>query len=979
MTIAVGIKLGPYEILERIGAGGMGEVWKARDTRLGRIVAIKKVKEQHSERFKQEARSIAALNHPNICQLHDIGPDYLVLEYVEGKPLSSPLAEQEAVKVAIQIATALEEAHLQGIIHRDLKPSNIMVTDRGAVKLLDFGLAKLYEQDASISNATTADYPATQAGAVIGTVAYMSPEQAQGQPADVRSDIFSFGLVLYELLSGRRAFTGDSNYRIMNALVKEEPPALHVCPSLKNILRRCLAKQPSERYQTASEFKTALEQVLEEMQSGDSGHAVDFKLLWRQARRARIFIPGLLILLALGGLAAWSVFRNMRTRWAREYALQEITRLVDSRNYSAAYALALQAERYVPADPQLVKLWPEMSARVTVHTSPPGADVYLKEYSAIKGEWQYLGRSPFEAVRIPMGYYRWKIEKTGFMSVHVANPASNAGQSRDINLTLYKEGGAPQAMVSVPAGSFSTLLVGIGFLGPVTLGDYWIDKFEVTNREFKKFVEQGGYQKQEYWKNAFVKDGRILTWKQAMVEFRDATGRPGPAFWQAGGYPSSQEDFPVTGVSWYEAAAYAEFAGKRLPTLYDWYKAARVAAAPYTIPVSNFGGNGPARVGEYQGVGPFGTYDMAGNVKEWCWNEDRGKRYILGGSWNQPSYLFSFSESRDPFDRSSLNGFRCVKYAKSGLSPALAASIPRQFRDFYKESPVSDEIFRVYESLYSYDWTELNPVIGSEDDTSPFWRAQKITFNAAYGNERIIAHLFLPKNKPAPFQTVIFFPGSNSVFERSSPAVYYVKSLDFLIKSGRAVLFPVYKGLYERGFDRWPGDATAIRDRMVQWRKDLGRSIDYLETRKDIDSQKLAYCGHSMGARTGIIILALEKRLKTAVLLDGGFPLGRMPADVPKPLPEPGTRQRDPLRMLPEADEINFAPRVKVPVLMLNGKYDFIFPVDTSQVPMFRTLGTPLHLKRHKILDTPHNVFTAGSDTIRIVLDWLDQYLGPVP
>ncbi len=224
MTIAVGIKLGPYEILERIGAGGMGEVWKARDTRLGRIVAIKKVKEQHSERFKQEARSIAALNHPNICQLHDIGPDYLVLEYVEGKPLSSPLAEQEAVKVAIQIATALEEAHLQGIIHRDLKPSNIMVTDRGAVKLLDFGLAKLYEQDASISNATTADYPATQAGAVIGTVAYMSPEQAQGQPADVRSDIFSFGLVLYELLSGRRAFTGDSNYRIMNALARVYHP-----------------------------------------------------------------------------------------------------------------------------------------------------------------------------------------------------------------------------------------------------------------------------------------------------------------------------------------------------------------------------------------------------------------------------------------------------------------------------------------------------------------------------------------------------------------------------------------------------------------------------------------------------------------------------------------------------------------------------------------------------------------------------------
>ncbi len=165
MTLAPGTKLGPYEILAPIGAGGMGEVWKARDRRLGRIVAIKKVREQYSERFKREAKSIAALNHPYICQLHDIGPDYLVLEYVEGKALSSPLPEKEAVCLAIQIATALEEAHRNGIIHRDLKPSNIMVTDKGSVKLLDFGLAKLYEQDASISTTATVDFPVKEINA----------------------------------------------------------------------------------------------------------------------------------------------------------------------------------------------------------------------------------------------------------------------------------------------------------------------------------------------------------------------------------------------------------------------------------------------------------------------------------------------------------------------------------------------------------------------------------------------------------------------------------------------------------------------------------------------------------------------------------------------------------------------------------------------------------------------------------------------
>ncbi len=266
----IGERLGPYEILSSIGSGGMGEVWKARDTRLGRIVAIKKVKEQHSERFKQEARSIAALNHPYICQLFDIGPNYLVLEYVEGKSLSTPLPEKEAVRLAIQIATALEAAHKKGVIHRDLKPSNIMVTDEGSVKLLDFGLAKLYEHDASVSNLPTSDMPATQTGTILGTVAYMSPEQAQGQPADVRSDIFSFGLVFYEMLSGRRAFSGDNPFAIISAVQKEDPPPLKASPSLKKIVEKCLEKQPSGRYQTMSEVKTALGKTSEEKATGSS-------------------------------------------------------------------------------------------------------------------------------------------------------------------------------------------------------------------------------------------------------------------------------------------------------------------------------------------------------------------------------------------------------------------------------------------------------------------------------------------------------------------------------------------------------------------------------------------------------------------------------------------------------------------------------------------------------------------------------------
>ena len=198
-------KFGPYRLLAKIGEGGMGEVWRARDTRLAREVAIKFCGSQFSSRFLREARAIAALNDPNICTLHDIGPDYLVMEHIEGTPPSGPLAPADAIRLALGIAAGLEAAHEKGITHRDLKPANILVT-RSGVKLLDFSLA-LISEGAGTGDATTVTDP-TVAGSVMGTAGYMSPEQAQGKPADARSDIFSFGLVLYEMLSGRRAFTG---------------------------------------------------------------------------------------------------------------------------------------------------------------------------------------------------------------------------------------------------------------------------------------------------------------------------------------------------------------------------------------------------------------------------------------------------------------------------------------------------------------------------------------------------------------------------------------------------------------------------------------------------------------------------------------------------------------------------------------------------------------------------------------------------
>jgi serine/threonine-protein kinase len=231
----------------------MGEVHKAIDTRLGRTVAIKLLFDTHTDRFEREARAIAALNHPHICTLYDVGPDYLVMEYVEGIPLEGPLPAKEAARMALEIAGALEAAHAEGIVHRDLKPANILVT-RSGVKLLDFGLAKV--QPAAAAEGTVTQ---THAGTILGSAGYMSPEQVRGQPADARSDIFSFGVVLYEMLSGRRAFDRGNAVSTMAAILHTEPGPIEAPPELASVMARCLRKSPSERFQNMAEVITALE------------------------------------------------------------------------------------------------------------------------------------------------------------------------------------------------------------------------------------------------------------------------------------------------------------------------------------------------------------------------------------------------------------------------------------------------------------------------------------------------------------------------------------------------------------------------------------------------------------------------------------------------------------------------------------------------------------------------------------------------
>jgi eukaryotic-like serine/threonine-protein kinase len=968
---------GRFRIVNFIAAGGMGEVYKAEDLKLDRIVALKFLPKeldedpQSTERFLREAKAASVLNHPNICTVYDFGEGagraFIAMEYLQGETLSAriqrgPLAAVDALKIAIAVAGALATAHRKGIVHRDLKPGNIMLTESGPM-LLDFGLAK-YERtfvaEPETLTVRTGEAP------VVGTLPYMSPEQLDGQQVDARGDMFAFGAVLYEMLTGTRAFQGKSNTETVVAVASEEPSPLveftkDVPNGLDRIIRRCLCKRRERRYSCMAEVEQELNDCYD--LTSEPASAVNLRVLFRQSRRPRVAIPTLIILIALLGFGVWWLHYSFKVRWARNQALPEIAQLIEHERVGEAYALAVQAERYIPRDPMLAKFWPNISSSESITTTPPGASVFRKNYNSPDSVWELVGRSPIRDRRFPLIDSVWKFELKGFASVERATFPTDS-----VALTMDRDGEAPAGMVHVqltasPSETRPVRLYGLPSFETfpaVPLRNFWIDRFEVTNAEFKQFIDKGGYQNKQLWKHEFVKDGVSLTWTEAMNLFRDKTGRPGPASWIQGSYPPGQADFPVSGVTWFEAAAYAEFVGKSIPTAYHWIAAASPTDGASVIPASNFSGIGPTAVRTYRGMSWSGAFDMAGSVKEWVLNEESpGKRYILGGAWNEPSYMFYDADARSPFERSTNFGFRCAKYSLADESAKAGDPITNQARNYASEQPASNQLFRIYKRFYSYDKTPLDAVVESIQQSDD-WKQEKITFAAAYGNERIIAYLYLPQKATPPFQTIVYFPGAGAIRTRSSAnlSAGYLDGFDFILKSGRAVMFPLYKTTFERGDgtkNGWPNTTNSYRDHVIAWSKDLGRSIDYLETRPDIDHDKLAYEGFSWGAAMGSLLPAMEDRLKALVLIAPGFYLQHR---------------------LPEVDQLNFAPRIKAPVLMLNGRFDFIFPTGSSQEPMFRLLGTPAEQKRRVVYDTGHDI--PRTEMIKESLNWLDRYLGPV-
>jgi eukaryotic-like serine/threonine-protein kinase len=951
---------GRYEIDRELGHGGMATVHLARDVRHGRQVAIKVLRPELAQnlggdRFLREINIAAKLQSPHILPLLDSGEAdgllFYVMPYVVGDSLrgmitrQGALAPSEAMRLLRDIVDGLAHAHRNGVVHRDMKPDNVMIADRHAL-VVDFGVAKAMK-DAS------AHHDLTSIGISLGTPTYMAPEQAAADPnIDHRADLYAVGVMAYEMLTGKPPFTGTPQ-AVMAAHITQTPVPLlqvkpDVPPAIAQIVMQLLEKDPANRYANADELLTAIENLTTPTGAYAPSAA-------KPSTPKRV---GLVLGVLAAAIAIYFGSASIRQdRWVHRDALPELKRLVEAGEIDSAFAVAMEIAAVVPDDSTLRTLYPQFARKRVLRVNVDGVRISRASLNDTT-QWFDVGISPLDTVLVPARPNLFRYEKEGYVTLYRLAPHPFLGFYADTGAVLRAPGDPDPEMVRIGGGKLRSFLVGADFAEPVEAAGYLMDEYETTNAEYQKFVDAGGYGDAQWWEHPIVDGARTLSFAEAMARFVDATGRPGPAAWQGGTFPAGREAYPVSGVSWYEAAAYAKFRGKSLPTIYHWANAATIVFSRFMVAGSVLDTEGPQPVGTPRAVGGTGVSDMGGNVREWVYNDaGRGQRYILGGGWSDQTYGLVDAYAQPPIDRSPINGIRLAKYAEGETNLARAqAPLLRAFRDFQQERPVNDALFAAYRPMYDYDPGALTPTVEKAETTS-VWIKEFVSFNAAYGRERMMAWLYRPAGASTPVQTIVIFPGSGSINGGRSENMYSAFA-EWIVRSGRAFVFPIYKSTHERADSLrsdYANETIFYRDHVVMWAKDYRRTLDYLETRPEFDSSKIGYFGLSWGGFFGGLVPAVEPRIKASVLYVAGLGMERA---------------------RPEADVLNFLPRVKQPTLMLNGRQDFFFPVETAQEPFFRYLGTPAADKAYKVYEGGHDV--PRTELIKETLGWFDRYLGPV-
>ncbi len=978
-----------YRIEEEIGEGGMATVYLAEDLKHGRRVAVKVLKRDVSEavgaeRFLREIEIAASLTHPRILPLHDSGASdrllYYVMPYIKGESLADrlsdhgPLPVDEATQIFRQIVDALGAAHEHRVVHRDVKPGNVLLTG-GHALVADFGVARPIGEGPE-------EHRLTSMGVAMGTPLYMAPEQAAAESTtDHRADIFAAGAVAYEVLTGTAPFEAPTLQGVFSALMTRTPDSPHalrpeVPERLSDLIMACLAKDPAERPQSTTAVLARLDDFpTAERSRVDAG--VDGR--WEASRHLVVAAAGLV--LATAAFAGWRFYERSSERdWALSEALPEIGRLVQEHEWAEAAQLALRAEDVLGSHPTLERYEPLLTSPYRIETDPEGAQISYRPYGSDEA-WASLGTSPYESEHFPIGAYHFRLELDGYETLDVVRSLTSSSMITEIRNTGFEyledpsyvvrvqlppEGSIPEGMVPVSGGLYGTVPVaGFQPVQPTPLSSYFIDRTEVTNASYAEFVSGDGYTNSSHWAAPFMVDGSEVPFADAIATLTDSTGRAGPAGWTLGLPPTGEGDFPVRGVSWYEAAAYCSWKGRELPTLFHWARAAIPSTDvwmpfhPELASASNFGGEGPIAVGSSSAPGISGAEDLAGNVREWVSTQISTDRYIVGGAWSDPTYWVHHPYFANPWDRSPTNGFRCALYP-DGVDPARLperVELPEQSLD--GRPAISEAAFQAQRGFYLYDReAPLNAVVDSTGTTAWGGRWEWVTINTAYG-ERMPIRLHLPAGIAPPYEAMIYFGGGNTVLAREIESI--LQPLDQLVTTGRVLVEPIYDGTFLRNDGRTMrrlqgGEAAQL---VTNWVKDVGRTIDYLETRDDIDATRVSYMAQSLGTSLTPYLVPHEPRVRAVVAYSAGF--------------VPTSPQAVIDRIL------GLLPRVRVPLLMLGSQNDFFFP-EEHQRAWFEAVGTPDEHKYFRLYDSGHWPLPFG-EVLRETVDFLDRYAGsePVP